>query len=392
MRMMQSYLSHLECGWCGKTYDFREILNLCPACGKPLLPRYDLDAAKANFTPERLKNRPKSLWRYGEMLPVQGESFRYTLGEGFTPMLPVSRLGKALGLSQLYAKDEGINPTGSFKARGLVMAVSRAAELGVKALAIPSAGNAGSAAAAYGARAGLPVYVYLPQDVPPAFLAEIKALGAEITLVDGLITDCAKLVRQGADEGRWFDLSTLKEPYRVEGKKTMGYEIAEQMGWQLPDVIVYPTGGGTGIVGIWKAFAEMEALGWIGSKRPRMISVQSAGCAPIVRAYEQGVELAEMWQNAATIADGLRVPAAVGDFLILRAVRESGGTALAVSDDEIRAAQIEIGRSEGIFVAPEAAATAAALPHLLAAGKIQADERIVLLITGNGLKYMHLLA
>lgn len=392
MRMMQSYLSHLECGWCGKTYDFREILNLCPACGKPLLPRYDLDAAKANFTPEHLKNRPKSLWRYGEMLPVQGESFRYTLGEGFTPMLPVSRLGKALGLSQLYAKDEGINTTGSFKARGLVMAVSRAAELGVKALAIPSAGNAGSAAAAYGARAGLPVYVYLPQDVPPAFLAEIKALGAEITLVDGLITDCAKLVRQGADEGRWFDLSTLKEPYRVEGKKTMGYEIAEQMGWQLPDVIVYPTGGGTGIVGIWKAFAEMEALGWIGSKRPRMISVQSAGCAPIVRAYEQGVELAEMWQNAATIADGLRVPAAVGDFLILRAVRESGGTALAVSDDEIRAAQIEIGRSEGIFVAPEAAATAAALPHLLAAGKIQADERIVLLITGNGLKYMHLLA
>ncbi len=392
MYMMQSYLSHLECGWCGKTYDFREILNLCPACGKPLLPRYDLDAAKANFTPERLKNRPKSLWRYGEMLPVQGESFRYTLGEGFTPMLPVSRLGKALGLSQLYAKDEGINPTGSFKARGLVMAVSRAAELGVKALAIPSAGNAGSAAAAYGARAGLPVYVYLPQDVPPAFLAEIKALGAQITLVDGLITDCAKLVRQGADEGRWFDLSTLKEPYRVEGKKTMGYEIAEQMGWQLPDVIVYPTGGGTGIVGIWKAFAEMEALGWIGSKRPRMISVQSAGCAPIVRAYEQGVELAEMWQNAATIADGLRVPAAVGDFLILRAVRESGGTALAVSDDEIRAAQIEIGRSEGMFVAPEAAATAAALPHLLAAGKIQADERIVLLITGNGQKYMHLLA
>lgn len=369
MYMMQSYLSHLECGWCGKTYDFREILNLCPACGKPLLPRYDLDAAKANFTPERLKNRPKSLWRYGEMLPVQGESFRYTLGEGFTPMLPVSRLGKALGLSQLYAKDEGINPTGSFKARGLVMAVSRAAELGVKALAIPSAGNAGSAAAAYGARAGLPVYVYLPQDVPPAFLAEIKALGAQITLVDGLITDCAKLVRQGADEGRWFDLSTLKEPYRVEGKKTMGYEIAEQMGWQLPDVIVYPTGGGTGIVGIWKAFAEMEALGWIGSKRPRMISVQSAGCAPIVRAYEQGVELAEMWQNAATIADGLRVPAAVGDFLILRAVRESGGTALAVSDDEIRAAQIEIGRSEGMFVAPEAAATAAALPHLLAAGE-----------------------
>ncbi len=387
---MQSYLSHLECGWCGKTYDSRQLLNLCPTCGKPLLPRYDLEAAKQAFTPDHLRDRSKTLWRYVEMLPVQHEAFRFTLGEGFTPLLNVERLAQHYGLRNLYVKDEGINPTGSFKARGLVMAVARASELGVKALAIPSAGNAGSAAAAYAARAGLPVYVYLPKDVPPAFLAEIKALGAQITLVDGLITDCAKLVRQGAEAGRWFDLSTLKEPYRVEGKKTMGYEIAEQLNWQLPDVIIYPTGGGTGIVGIWKAFAEMEALGWIGGKRPRMICVQSAGCAPIVRAYNQGVETAEMWQNAATIADGLRVPAAVGDFLILRVVRESGGLALSVSDDEIRAAQAEIGQREGMFVAPEAAATAAALPHLLAKGQVQADERIVLLITGNGLKYTHL--
>jgi threonine synthase len=387
---MKSYLTHLECGWCGATYAPDQLMNLCPACGKPLLPRYDLEAARENFTRDLLAGRPANLWRYAEMLPVQDAAYRYTLGEGFTPLLHLESLGGNLGLSELYAKDEGINPTGSFKARGLAMAVSRAAELGVKAVAIPSAGNAGSAAAAYAARAGLPCYVYLPKDVPPPFLAEIRALGAEITLVDGLITDCAKLVRGGADEGRWFDLSTLKEPYRVEGKKTMGYEIAEQLDWTVPDVLIYPTGGGTGIVGIWKAFAEMEALGWIGSKRPRMVCVQSAGCAPIIRAFEQNVELAEPWQNAATIADGLRVPAAVGDFLILRAVRDSGGTALAVTDDELRAAQRELGRAEGIFASPEAAATLAALHHLLDTGYIQPNERVVLLITGNGLKYTHL--
>jgi threonine synthase len=387
---MQSFLTHLECGWCGKTYDFHQLMNLCPACGKPLLPRYNLEAAKTHLTREMLTDRAPTLWRYAEMLPVQDERFRYSLGEGFTPLLPLKTLGTELGLRDLWAKDEGLNPTGSFKARGLVMAVSRAAELGVKAVAIPSAGNAGSATAAYAARAGIPAHVYLPRDVPKAFLAEIRALGAEITLVDGLITDCAKIVKKGADDGRWFDLSTLKEPYRVEGKKTMGYEIAEQMDWDVPDVIIYPTGGGTGIVGIWKAFEEMEALGWIGSKRPRMISVQSAGCAPIVRAFEQEEEFAESWQNAATIADGLRVPAAVGDFLILRAVRNSGGTALAVSDEEIRAAQRTIGQSEGMFVAPEAAATVAALQNLVAKGAIATDERVVLLITGNGLKYTHL--
>jgi threonine synthase len=387
---MQSFLTHLECSWCGAIYDHHQLLNLCPACGKPLLPRYDMEKARTHFTRERLAGRVPGLWRYTEMLPVQDVSFRLTLGEGFTPLLHLKRSGTINGLRALYAKDEGSNPTGSFKARGLALAVSRAAELGVKAVAIPSAGNAGSATAAYAACAGIPAHVFLPRDVPPAFLAEIRALGAEITLVDGLITDCAKLVRQGADEGRWFDLSTLKEPYRVEGKKTMGYELAEQMHWQVPDVIVYPTGGGTGIVGIWKAFEEMEALGWIDTKRPRMISVQSAGCAPIVRAFEQGTEFAEPWQAAATIADGLRVPAAVGDFLILRAIRESGGTALAVTDDEIRAAQFEIGRNEGLFVAPEAAATVAALPHLVEIGKIQPEERVVLLITGSGLKYTHL--
>ncbi len=387
---MHSFLSHLECGLCGATYDFHQLMNLCPACGKPLLPRYDIEAARQGFPRELLAQRPPTMWRYAEMLPVQDAANRLSLGEGFTPLLHLPRLGSALGLSSVYAKDEGLNPTGSFKARGLSMAVSRAKELGVKAVAIPSAGNAGSATAAYAARAGIPAYVYLPADVPRSFLAEIRALGAEIALVSGLITDCAKLVKQGADEGRWFDLSTLKEPYRVEGKKTMGYELAEQLGWTVPDVVIYPTGGGTGIVGIWKAFDEMEALGWIGSERPRMVSVQSAGCAPIVRAYAQGVEFAEPWQNAATIADGLRVPAAVGDFLILRAIRDSGGTALAVSDDEIRAAQRELGRSEGLFVAPEAAATVSALRQMAADGSVQPNERVVLLITGSGLKYTHL--
>jgi threonine synthase len=384
---MNSYLSHLECGWCGTTYAADQLMNLCPACGKPLLARYDLDAAKAAFPRDSLAARAPDLWRYAEVLPVRDPAFRATLGEGFTPMLHLPRLGGILGMSRLYAKDEGLNPTGSFKARGLAMAVSRAAELGVKALAIPSAGNAGSATAAYAARVGLPAYVFLPRDVPEAFLAEIRALGAEVTLVDGLITDCARLVRRGADEGRWFDLSTLKEPYRVEGKKTMGYEIVEQLRWEVPDVIIYPTGGGTGIVGIWKALDEMQALGWIGSERPRIVSVQADGCAPIVRAYQQGVDLAAAWENAATVADGLRVPAAVGDFLILRAVRESGGTALAVSDDELIAAQRELGGSEGIYAAPEAAATLAGLRSLLDEGAIARSERVVLLLTGNGLKY-----
>ncbi|RME10822.1 MAG: threonine synthase, partial [Ardenticatenia bacterium] len=299
-----SFLSHLECGWCGATYDADRLWNLCPACERPLLARYDLEAARQAFPREALRGREPTLWRYAEMLPVRDPAYRLTLGEGFTPLLPFKRLGARLGLTHLYAKDEGLNPTASFKARGLCMAVSRAAELGVSRLAIPTAGNAGSALAAYAARAGIPAHVFAPADVPPVFVAEMRALGAEVTLVEGLITDAARFVREGVAAGRWFDVSTLKEPYRVEGKKTMGYELAEQFGWRLPDVIVYPTGGGTGLVGMWKAFAEMEALGWIDDKRPRMVSVQSAGCAPIVRAFQQGTETAEPWENAATIADG----------------------------------------------------------------------------------------
>ncbi|RMG84105.1 MAG: threonine synthase, partial [Chloroflexi bacterium] len=287
----------------------------------------------------------------------------------------------------LFGKDEGQNPTTSFKARGLVMAVARAAELGAKAVAIPTAGNAGGAMSAYAAHVGLPAYVFVPQDVPRPFVAEMLALGAEVTLVDGLITDCGARVREGVAQGRWFDVSTLKEPYRVEGKKTMGYELAEQFGWELPDVIIYPTGGGTGIVGMWKAFAEMEALGWIGAKRPRMVSVQSTGCAPMVRAFEQGAEFAEPWENAATIADGLRVPAAVGDFLILRALRESGGTAVAVPDEDIKAAVMEFGAMEGLFVAPEGAACLAAVKQLAADGWIKPHERVVIFNTGSGHKY-----
>jgi threonine synthase len=389
---MKSYLSHLECGWCEKTYEADKLFNVCPECGKPLLVRYDIDNAKKTFTRDVPATRAPNMWRYGEMLPVQDDNLRQqTLGEGFTPLLHLARLGDSLGMSKLYAKDEGVNPTGSFKARGLAMAVMRAAELGAKAVAIPSAGNAGSAMSAYAARLGLPAYVYLPKDIPQPFLAEMQVLGAETTLIDGLITDCGRFVRQGADEGRWFDVSTLKEPYRIEGKKTMGYELAEQCNWELPDVIIYPTGGGTGLVGMWKAFDEMEKLGWIGSKRPRMISVQAAGCAPIVRAFDAGKELAEPWQNAATIADGLRVPAAIGDFLIIRAIRASGGTAIAVEDDVILQDMAEIGRSEGINSAPEAAATLSALRALVGNGKIKTDESVVLFITGNGLKYHHLI-
>jgi threonine synthase len=389
---MKSYLSHLECAWCQAQYPSDRLLNVCPACGRPLLARYDMAAAREGFRREMLAARPPTLWRYAELLPVVDPAYRFTLGEGFTPLLPLPRLGAALGLTQLYGKDEGLNPTASFKARGLCLAVARAAELGARALAIPTAGNAGSAMAAYAARAGLPATVYAPRDVPPVFVAEMRALGAEVFLVDGLITDCARYVQEGVAAGRWFDVSTLKEPYRVEGKKTMGYELAEQFGWSLPDVIVYPTGGGTGIVGMWKAFDELEQLGWIGPARPRMVSVQAAGCAPIVRAFERGEEVAAAWENSATIADGLRVPRAIGDFLILRAVRASGGTALTVTDEEIRAALLEIGRSEGIFVAPEAAATLPALRHLVASGFVRPEERVVLFLTGSGLKYTHLVA
>ncbi len=386
-----SALSHLECGWCQSQWPADKLMNLCLDCERPLLARYDLEQASRTFTPEALPGRQPNLWRYAEVLPVREAAFRKTLGEGYTPLLPLPRLGQALGMERLYAKDESANPTNSFKARGLGVAVNRAAELGAHAVAIPTAGNAGCAMAAAAALHGLPAYIFVPRDIPAPFLAEMHALGAEITLVDGLITDCGAHVRAGALEGHWFDVSTLKEPCRIEGKKTMGYELYEHFGGELPDVIIYPTGGGTGLIGMWKAFDEMAQLGWPGlEKRPRMISVQSSGCAPVVRAWLQGQEIATPWTGAATIADGLRVPAAIGDFLILRAVRESGGQAIAVDDEDIRAAMPEFGRLEGMFIAPEAAATVVALRALLAEGAIQPDERVVLFITGGGLKYYNL--
>ncbi len=319
----KSTMTHLECGRCGATYAANQLMNLCPACAKPLLVRYDLQKAAQTMTKAALKSRAASLWRYEEVLPVQRRDAMIALGEGWTPLHWAARLGEQIGCRNTLIKDESLNPTGSFKARGLCMAVSRAYELGAQELAIPSAGNAAGAMSAYAAAVGLPAHVFMPKDVPPMFQVECKELGASVTLVDGLINDCGVKVREGAAQYGWFDVSTLKEPYRIEGKKTMGYELAEQLEWTLPDVIIYPTGGGTGLVGMWKAFDEMEQMGLIGAKRPRMVTVQSTGCAPMVRAFQQEDEFAELWQGAKTVADGLRVPVAVGDFLILQALRAS---------------------------------------------------------------------
>lgn len=388
----KSTLSHLECGYCGKNHYADQLINLCDECGKPLLVRYELENAAKTMTKEALSSRESSLWRYEEVLPIRKEAAMLRLHEGWTPLRHVERLGDEIGCINTYIKDEGVNATGSFKARGLSIAVSRAFELGAKELAIPSAGNAAGAMSAYAAVAGLPAHVYMPQDVPSLFRVECEQLGATVTLVDGLITDCGVKVRAGVEAHGWFDVSTLKEPYRIEGKKTMGYEVAEQMGWTLPDVIIYPTGGGTGLVGMWKAFDEMEEMGLIGAKRPRMVSVQSTGCAPIVRAFDQEDEFAEPWTGAATVADGLRVPAAVGDFLILRALRSSHGTALAVPDEAMLEFAGIMGRNTGIFPAPEGAACLAAQVHLLESGWIKKDETVVLFNTGSGLKYAHLWA
>ncbi len=385
-----SFLTHLECALCGQTFEADRLLNLCPGCNKPLLARYDLEAAREAVTPQDLAGREPNLWRYRELLPVRDPQHALCLGEGFTPLVHATRLGQAVGFDRLYIKDEGLNPTGSFKARGLGVAVSRAFELGAVALSIPSAGNAAGAMSAYAALAGIPAYVFMPRDVPQPFVAECRALGAQVTLVDGLITDCGRVAAEGVRQFGRFDVSTLKEPYRLEGKKTMGYEIAEQMTWTLPDVIIYPTGGGTGLIGMWKAFDEMEALGWIGPQRPRMVTVQADGCAPMVKAFEEGQEFAEPWPGAKTLADGLRVPAAVGDFLILRALRESNGTAVAVSDAEIMEAANLIGRTQGMFVCPEGGAPLAAFQRLRDQGWIDADETVVLFNTGSGLKYAHL--
>ena len=387
---MRSYLSHLECTYCTNTFSADEPHRTCPECGKVLYARYDLDAARAAFRPDSLKGRPADMWRYFEVLPVRDEANVVTLGEGFTPICKAARLGARVGSRSLFIKDEGINPTASFKARGLSAAVSRAGELGLTKLAMPSAGNAGGAVAAYAAKAGMDAYIFMPQDTQESNLKEATIGGAKVTLVDGLIGDAGRLSRQKAQEDGLFDLSTLQEPYRAEGKKTMGYEIAEQFEWTLPDAIVYPTGGGTGIVGIWKAFDEMEKLGWIDSKRPKMFCVQAEGCAPLVRAFHEGTEFAEPWENAHTIASGLRVPSAIGDYLILGALRESGGGALTVTDQEILDWMKEVASLEGVFMCPEGAATAAAASKLLADGTLTPDERVVLLNTGSGLKYLDL--
>lgn len=384
-----SYLTHLECSMCGRPHDADRPQTTCSECGRPLLARYDLKAAGQRSQRRLLRQEP-TMWRYRALLPVQDQAAVVSLGEGCTPLLHARRLGAELGLPHLYIKDESLNPTGSFKARGLAVAISRAVELGLTELAIPSAGNAAGATAAYAARAGLRAHVFMPRDVPAPFLAECRTLGAEVTLVDGLITDCGRIARQAAQEHGWFDLSTLREPYRLEGKKTMGYELAQQFGWTLPDVIVYPTGGGTGLIGMWKAFAEMAELGWIGSQRPRMVAVQSTGCAPIVRAFHAGEDLAAPWEQAQTVAAGLRVPAAIGDFLMLRVLRDSGGTAVAVPDQALLQAQKRMSSLEGVFACPEGGATLAALETLLARGWVSGNEHVVLFNTGSGLKYADL--
>ncbi|HEV2357004.1 MAG TPA: threonine synthase, partial [bacterium] len=360
-----NYLHHLECTACGATYSADELHTVCPACGKVLYPRYDLERARGELSRDALSGRPASMWRYHELMPVRDPANIVTLGEGMTPLLPMPGIRRKLGLRHVFCKEEGLNPTGSFKARGLSAAISRAMELGVRTIAMPSAGNAASAAAAYCARAHLDLYLVMPVDAPQTNKAECAAYGAHTYLIHGLITDAGRVLRQAGGGRGWFDMSTLREPYRVEGKKTLGYELAEQLDWRLPDVIIYPTGGGTGIVGMWKAFAEMEALGWIGPQRPRMIVVQAAGCAPMVRAYQEGKEKAEPWRDAQTIAAGLRVPEAIGDYLILRAVRESGGTAYSVTDGAILGDMRELAREDGVFACPEGAATYGALKAML---------------------------
>lgn len=383
------FVLNLECSACTKTHSPRQLINLCP-CGNPLLVRYDLKALQAKLPQKFQGDRPHTMWRYRELLPPGNSQARITLGEGGTPLVNAARLADSLGLSRLWIKDESANPTGSFKARGLSVAVTMAKALGAERLAIPSAGNAGGALAAYAAQAGLQAHVFMPRDVPPANRIECETLGARIHLVDGLITDCGRLVAQGAQVNGWFDVATLKEPYRIEGKKTLGLELAEQLQWRLPDVIIYPTGGGTGLVGMWKAFDEMEQLGWINSRRPRMVSVQAAGCAPVVRAFEQGKLRCEPWSAATTRAAGLRVPRAIGDFLILEILRQSGGAALAVTDEEMLAEAGAMGRLEGLFVCPEGGATLAALKKLIRSGSVGPSDEVVLFNTGSGLKYLHL--
>jgi threonine synthase len=381
------HVTHLECSLCTNRFEPHRIHNLC-SCGGTLYVRYDLPVIARTWKRDHVRAARTDLWRYLPVLPPQHVESIVSLGEGMTPLIRTPRLGAAIGSRELWVKDEGLNPTASFKARGMTTAITMAKEMGIRKIAIPSAGNAASAAAAYSAAAGIEAHIFMPQDVPQSNYIECKTLGAKVTLVDGLISDCARTVSERKDQEGWFDMSTLKEPYRVEGKKTMGYEVAEQFGWELPDAIFYPTGGGVGMIGMWKAFDEMQQLGWISSKRPRMIAVQAAGCQPIVRAFEQHASRSEFWQNASTIAAGLRVPKPLGDLLILNILRESEGTAVAISDADIIDAGRELASLEGIFAAPEGAACVTAARKLIVSGFLKPTDRIVLYNTGSGLKYL----
>ena len=388
-----SYVSHLECSaGCGAgPLDPRERHHLC-SCGLPLLVRYRINQVAQNWNKSTLPDRPPNMWRYQEMMPLMDDGDPVTLGEGFTPLLHATSLGRSLGLSALYVKDESLNPTNSFKARGLSAAVTRARALNAHTLSVPSAGNAANAMAAYAAQAGLPAKVFMPKDVKKPFIRECELYGADVTLVDGLITDAGRLAAKVGDPMGWYDVSTLKEPYRIEGKKTMAYELAEQLEWQWPDWIIYPTGGGTGMIGMWQAMDELEAIGWVPKgHRPRMVTAQASGCAPIVRAFEQETDYAEPWADAHTIAAGLRVPKAIGDFLILRALRESGGRAIAVSDADMVRYMKDLGRYEGISAAPESGAALGALHKLVADGSVKPDDTVVLFNTGGALKYLDVL-
>jgi threonine synthase len=386
--MISSFLLDLSCPECGQHFPADLVQTFCHHCDSPLWALYDLQRLRSCLSPSEVRSRGRGIWRWAELLPVRDERFRLTLGEGDTALLPLARLGAILGLNDLWVKDESTNPTGSFKARGLAVAVGRAMELGIHSFVIPTAGNAGGALAAYAGRGRVEAHIYLPADAPPANLREVRAAGADLHLVDGLINDAARLAAAGAAQHGWFDISTFKEPYRLEGKKTLGLELAEAFNWRLPDVIIYPTGGGTGLVGLWKAFTELEELGWIGAQRPRMAAVQASGCAPIVHAFTHNAPRAEPWRQAHTLAAGLRVPVVFADRMILRIIRQSQGTALAVDDEEILSAQRQMSLQEGIFTAPEGAATLAAARHLAASGWIKPNERVVLFNTGSGLKYI----
>jgi threonine synthase len=381
-----TYLTHLECSECHRAFNAHELHNLCPECNSPLWARYDLGRARHQLDRDSFASRPASLWRWLELLPIDDLSQRVDLGEGGTPLLKADRIRAQLGFDDLWLKDEGRNPTGTFKARGIAVAVTRAKMLGVKEFVVPTAGNAGGAAAAYAARAGMKIHVYMPKDAPQANIDECRNVGADVQLIDGLINDAGRIAAADAKANGWFDLATLKEPYRVEGKKTMGYEIVQDFLWQLPDAIIYPTGGGTGLIGIWKALDEMEALGWIGPKRPRMIAVQAEGCQPIVKAFESNQIASELYPNAHTVAAGLRVPKPLGDRAILRVLRSSNGTAIAVRDDDIVSMGREVARVEGISMAYEGAATLVAAKRLRDRGWLKSNERIVCLNTGAGWK------